>query len=85
MFKADVITDTADVVYLEGVWVDPQERGKGHGLKCMSELSDELLKRTRSLCLLVNEKFEAAQGFYKRAGFRLVGNYDTIFLKQKLS
>jgi len=85
MFKADVITDTADVVYVEGVWVDPQERGKGHGLKCMSELSGELLKRTRSLCLLVNEEFEAAQGFYKRAGFRVVGNYDTIFLKQKLS
>jgi predicted GNAT family acetyltransferase len=86
MFKADVITDTADVVYLEGVWVDPQERGKGHGLKCMSELSGEMLRRTRTVCLLVNERFEAAQRFYKRAGFSVVGNYDTIFLKkQKLS
>jgi predicted GNAT family acetyltransferase len=80
MFKADVITDTPEVVYLEGVWVDPAERGKGYGLDCMSQLSRELLARTRSVCLLVNEKFEAAQRFYKKAGFKFVSHYDTIFL-----
>jgi ribosomal protein S18 acetylase RimI-like enzyme len=80
MFKAEVITDTPEVVYLEGIWVDPAERGKGIGLECMSELSRELLMRTRSLCLLVNEKSEAAQRFYKKAGFKLVSYYDTIFL-----
>ena len=81
MFKADVITDTPEVVYLEGVWVDPAERGQGHGFDCMSKLSRELLARTRSVCLLVNENFKAAQRFYKKAGFKVVSYYDTIFLK----
>lgn len=80
-FKADVITDTPEVIYLEGIWVDPGERGKGHGFNCMSQLSRELLARTRSVCLLVNERFEAAQRFYKRAGFEQVSYYDTIFLR----
>lgn len=80
MFKADVLTDTKEVVYLEGVWVDPAERGKGHGLRGMSQLCRELLMRTDSVCLLVNENFEAARRFYKKAGFKLIGYYDTIFL-----
>lgn len=49
MFKAEVITDTPEIIYLEGVWVNPAERGKGHGLRCMSELSRELLMRTGSV------------------------------------
>ena len=81
VFKTEVITDTPEVIYLEGVWVDPDERGKGYGLRCMSQLTQELLKRTRAVCLLANENFHAAQRFYKKAGYRLVSYYDTIFLK----
>lgn len=83
MFKADVITDTPEVVYLEGVWVDPAERGKGYGLRCMSQISSGLLMNTKAVCLLVNEKFQAAQRLYKKAGYKLVGYYDTIFLNQE--
>jgi uncharacterized protein len=83
IFKADVITDTAEVVYLEGVWVDPSDRGQGNGLRCLSQLSGELLTKTQSLCLLVNEKLDAAQRFYKKAGFKVSGYYDTIYLNQE--
>ncbi len=31
IFKADIISDTPDVVYLEGIYVDPEERGNGIG------------------------------------------------------
>ena len=85
MFKLDVITDTADVIYLEGVWVDPSERGKGHGFRCLSQLSREFLLRTRCVFLLVNEKLESARRFYKKAGFKVIGNYDSIFLEQPKS
>ncbi len=84
MFKAEVLTDTPEVAYLEGVWVDPAERGKGIGLRCMAQLTRDLLLRTSSVCLLVNERFQAAQRFYKRAGYTFVSHYDTIFLKQKV-
>ena len=83
IFKADVITDTAEIVYLEGVWVDPSDRGQGKGLRCMSQLSGELLMSSQSVCLLVNEKLGAAQRFYKKAGFKVSGHYDTIYLNQE--
>ena len=80
LFKADVISDTPAVMYLEGIWVNPDERGKGYGLRCMSQLAQTLLSRCQSLCLLVNEKNTAAQLFYKRAGYKLRSVYDTIFV-----
>jgi len=83
IFKADVITDTHEVVYLEGVWVEPAERGKGYGLRCMSQLTREFLTRSKSVCLLVNEQFRAVRRFYKKAGYRFLSYYDTIYLKQE--
>ena len=80
IFKAEVVTDTPEVIYLEGVWVHPNERGKGHGSRCMVQLTRTLLMRTFSVCLLVNEKFQTAQAFYRKAGYKLVDYYDTIFL-----
>ena len=84
MFKAEILTNTADVAYLEGVWVDPTERGKGVGLRCLSQLTRKLLSRTRSVCLLVNESSQAARRFYQKAGYEFVGRYDTIFLRREV-
>jgi hypothetical protein len=80
VFKAEVMADAAAVVYLEGVYVAEGERGRGLGLDCLSWLTGELLKRAGSVCVLVNERNEAAQALYRRAGFRFLGHYDTIFL-----
>ncbi|MGH9931981.1 MAG: GNAT family N-acetyltransferase [Pyrinomonadaceae bacterium] len=80
LFKADIISDTAAVTYLEGIWVNPEERGTGLGRRCMSQLAQTLLSGSESICLLVNEKNTAAQHFYQRAGYKLRSIYDTIFL-----
>jgi predicted GNAT family acetyltransferase len=85
IFKTDVISETPQVIYLEGVYVNPQERGKGYGVRCMSQLGQTLLARTGSLCVLVNEQSERAQLFFERAGFKLRDYYDTVFLEQKSS
>jgi predicted GNAT family acetyltransferase len=79
IFKADIINETPDVTYLEGVWVNPQERGRGLGLRCMSQLSRTLLRRTKSLILFINEDNRAALNFYRKAGYKMRGCYDTIF------
>src|SRR5882724_6918005 len=68
----------------EGFWVDPPERGKGIGSRCMSQLSRSFLMRSNSVCVLVNERFKSAQAFYKKAGFKFISHYDTIFLKQQV-
>lgn len=81
LFKADVISDTADVIYLEGVGVAEDKRRTGQGLRCMSQLARNLLQGSMSICLLVNEKNRAAQNFYERAGFKLRALYDTVFLQ----
>jgi len=83
IFSADIMSDTPDCIYLEGIYVDPDERGKGHGLRCLSQLSHNLLQRAKSLCLLVNEQHQQAHAFYYKAGFNLGAYYDTIFLHLK--
>ena len=82
IFKADIISDTPDAIYLEGVYVGPEQRGRGYGLRCLSQLSRELLARTKSLCLFVNEQNHRAQALYRKCNFRPRGSYDTIFLRQ---
>ena len=80
VFKADVVSDTPSVIYLEGVWTSPDRRSQGYGLRCLSQLGRTFLCRAKSVCVLVNEKNELAQKFYQRAGYKLRAVYDTIFL-----
>ena len=83
LFKADVQADTTEVIYLEGVWVSPSERGTGFSRSCLNQLCNQLLEQTRSICVLVNEENEKAQVFYRMCGFKKISVYDTIFLDQK--
>jgi predicted GNAT family acetyltransferase len=82
IFKADVQAHTPDVVYLEGVWVNPSERGKGIGRKCVRQLCRDLLTRTKSVCVLVNEERARVHTFYRMCNFKMRGVYDSIFLLQ---
>jgi uncharacterized protein len=82
IFKADIMSDTAEVVYLEGIYVAPEERGNGIGRRCLSQLTRNLLARTKSVSLLVNEQNQMASEFYLKAGFKMRAHYDTIFLQQ---
>jgi ribosomal protein S18 acetylase RimI-like enzyme len=84
IFKADLISETDDVAYIEGVWVNPERRGNKLGLRCMSQLSDLLFKNKKSICLLVNERNTSAHDFYRKAGYEFRAVYDTIFLDAKL-
>jgi predicted GNAT family acetyltransferase len=79
IFKADVVAETPEATYLEGIYVNPEERFKGYGLRCVSQLTRTLLERNSSVCLLVNEQNRRAQSMYKKVGFRLRGCYDSIF------
>ena len=79
-FKADVMAETPEAVYVEGVYVRPGARGMGLGRRCMLQLVRELLTRTRAVCLLVNESNLEAQSFYRKTGFSIHGLYETIYL-----
>jgi predicted GNAT family acetyltransferase len=81
LFKADIIADTPQVIYLEGIYVEPAERGKGHGSTCLKQLGRTLLRRTGSICLTLNATKEKTINFYTKAGFALRSYYDTIYLQ----
>jgi len=83
IFKADVISRTAEVVYIEGVWLRDHCRQQNLGTRFMSELMRRLLEDTKSICLLVNETNTQAQGFYRKCGFHFRATYETIFLPRK--
>lgn len=83
IFKADVISQTSRVNYLEGIWLREDHRSKNAGTRIMSDLMRRLLAETNSICLLVNETNQWAQGFYKKCGFHFRATYETIFLPRK--
>lgn len=82
VFKADIISETPEVIYLEGIYISSHERGQSYGLRCLSQLSRNLLARVASVCLLVNEQNKDAQAFYQSAGFQFRHPYETVFLQR---
>jgi predicted GNAT family acetyltransferase len=83
LFKVDIMAEVPGCIYLEGVYVHPDERRRGYGRRAVSQLGRLLLARTETLCLLVNEQNKDAQVFYFKAGYKLRACYDTIFLQPK--
>jgi uncharacterized protein len=79
VFKADIIAETAEVVYLEGIYVAPEYRGKGVGSSCLSKLTLNLLKRVQNVCMLSNINFIDAHMSYLKAGFKHTDSCTTLF------
>ena len=81
IFKADIISETPDAIYLEGIYVNPNERNRGIGSRCLTQLARELFARAQSIVVLVNENRTDALRFYQRVGFVPRSLYDTLFLE----
>jgi ribosomal protein S18 acetylase RimI-like enzyme len=80
IFKADIISETPDVIYLEGIYVSPDYRNKGLGSRCLTQLGRRLLNRAQFIVVLVNENRTNAHRFFQRVGFVASSVYDTLFL-----
>jgi uncharacterized protein len=80
IFKADIVAETDEVVYLEGIYVAPEQRGNGIGTNCLSQLSRLLLNRVKHVCLLSNVDFKQAHRAYQKAGFKSKDSCTTIFV-----
>jgi uncharacterized protein len=80
VFKADVVAETSEVKYLEGIYVNPEDRGKGVGANCLSQLSRILLEEVKHVCLLSNVDFQQAHNAYLKAGFKSKDCCVTMFV-----
>ncbi|HEV3469527.1 MAG TPA: GNAT family N-acetyltransferase [Pyrinomonadaceae bacterium] len=83
VFKADIAADTPECVYVEGVYVAPESRRRRYGLHCLTQLGRHLLARAKVVCALVNEENPAAQALFFKAGYKLRGYYDTVYLRRR--
>lgn len=79
IFKTDVTSESAEVAYLEGVFVSPEERGKGLGPTCLQAIGNILLQRKKALYLFVEQENTRLQSFYFNLGFSVAGNYDLLY------
>jgi GNAT superfamily N-acetyltransferase len=80
VFKADIVAETDDVIYLEGIYVSPEYRGRGIGPKCLSHLSSKLIHRVENICMLSNLAFKAAHRSFEKAGYSSTDEYTTLFV-----
>jgi len=80
VFKADIIAETTETAYLEGVYTAAEYRGKGIGSRCLANLTIELLSRVSNVCLLSNVEFTSAHRSFERAGFRNSDQCTTLFV-----
>ncbi|MEP6903205.1 MAG: GNAT family N-acetyltransferase [Actinomycetota bacterium] len=80
VFKADIVAETSEVMYLEGIYVSSESRGKGIGANCLSQLSRTLLEKVSHVCLLSNVDFQQAHNAYLKAGFKSKDCCVTMFV-----
>ena len=71
IFKAEILSDTPDTVYLEGIWTHPEYRNRGIAKSCMAELVSHLLRDHQTICLFTDETEQTAQRVYEQVGFHL--------------
>lgn len=79
VFKAEVGAATDEVCQVQGVWVDPDLRGRGlsgPGMAAVVELARDHVAPVVSL--YVNDFNHAARKAYLRVGFREVGSFATV-------
>lgn len=80
VFKVDIVSETEDVVYLEGYYVAEEYRGREVGSKCLAKVSLELLDRVQYVCGLSNAEFKGVHRSLNKAGYKNTDFCQTIFV-----
>ena len=83
IFKADIVGNTPEMIYLEGIHVHPDDRNKGYGKRCLLQLCANFARQNRSVCLTINQRKADAVAFYVKAGFDYHSEYETIYLRKE--
>ncbi|HZG51674.1 MAG TPA: GNAT family N-acetyltransferase [Pyrinomonadaceae bacterium] len=79
IYKADVIAQTPEAAYIEGICVHPQERHKGYGRRCLAQMGRQLLQQANAICLFVDERNGRAQDFYFSIGYAFASRYHILY------
>ncbi|MET9465899.1 GNAT family N-acetyltransferase [Streptomyces sp. NPDC006544] len=79
VFKAEIGAVTPRACQVQGVWVDPEFRGRGHSETGMAAVVAYALRDVAPVVsLYVNDFNTAARASYRRVGFREVGAFMSV-------
>jgi hypothetical protein len=78
LFKAELGAVSERAVQVQGVWVDPRDRGRGLAAGGMAAVVARGLQVAPVVSLYVNAYNAPALATYRRVGFRQVGTYATV-------
>ena len=79
VFKAELAIVTKRTTQVQGVWVDPEYRGRGLASAAMATVVRDALRRVApTVSLYVNDYNTAARHVYARCGFRGEGSFATV-------
>ena len=79
LFKAEVGVVAHDVAQIQGVWVDPEHRGRHVSEPCMAAVVElTRLRHAPVVSLYVNDFNQPALASYRKVGFEQVGEFATV-------
>jgi uncharacterized protein len=79
VFKAEVGAVTPQVCQIQGVWVHPEMRGRGHAVAGMAAVVDQTLRNySPTVTLYVNDFNVPARAAYRRVGFKEVDTFMSV-------
>lgn len=80
VFKAEVGALSRRTGQIQGVWVHPEYRGRGHGATGTAAVANAVVASGRTASLYVNDYNDAARRAYRRVGFRQIATFATVLL-----
>ena len=80
VFKAEIGSLSRRVGQIQGIWVDPEYRGRGYGVAGTAAVVAAIARQGRIASLYVNGYNEAARATYQRVGFEQVGTFATVLI-----
>lgn len=78
VFKAEIAAVSPRCCQVQGVWVDPDLRGRGIGTAAMAAVIAHGLRLAPVVSLYVNDYNATARSMYQRLGMRQVATFATV-------
>ncbi|WP_132993632.1 GNAT family N-acetyltransferase [Gordonia zhaorongruii] len=80
IYKAEIGSMSRKVGQIQGVWVDPEWRGRGLGAAGTAAVTAAIARQGRIASLYVNSFNSAARATYRAVGFTQVGSFATVLV-----
>jgi uncharacterized protein len=78
IFKAEIGAVTPQACQVQGVWVPPDARGRGHAIRGMAAVVRAALQLAPVVTLYVNDFNAPARAAYQRVGFTQAGTFMSV-------